>query len=76
LLPASRKKGSTVKFNAFPETRVFINGNGHLVISQNSEWQGEVRVILPRSVAVQIAQSIGSGLGISDLLAEDDEEDE
>lgn len=47
-----------MKFHAFPETEVYVNDNGHLVIRQASEDDGEQYVYLPRSIANAIANQI------------------
>lgn len=50
-----------MKFHAVPETEVFVNENGHLVIKQRDIDLVEQFVHLPRSVATRIAESILNG---------------
>ena len=56
--PRREGESITVKFHAFPETDVYVNDNGHLVIRQTSEDDGEQYVYLPRSIANAIANQI------------------
>lgn len=64
-----------MKFHAFPETEVYVNVNGHLVIKQEDAELGPRLVFLPASIAKAVARYIDEA-ELSDLAADLEDEGE